>query len=128
MPFTASTKRLTSEFVPRADIVLFVTSADRPFTESERTFLDTIRDLGKKIVVVVNKVDIFETERELDEVMTFVRGASRRLLGADTQLFGVSARRAWRAKHGDPGQWEPSGSADSRPSFARPWTMKNASG
>jgi small GTP-binding protein len=102
-------ERLTREFVPRADLVLFVTSADRPFTESERTFLDTIRDWGKKIVVVVNKVDIFETERELDEVMTFVRGASRRLLGADTQLFGVSARRAWRAKHGDPGQWEPSG-------------------
>jgi len=30
---------LTREFVPRADLVLFVTSADRPFTESERAFL-----------------------------------------------------------------------------------------
>src|SRR5215203_5264782 len=27
---------ITSEFVPRSDLVLFVTSADRPFTESER--------------------------------------------------------------------------------------------
>ena len=29
-------ERLTTEFVPRSDLVLFVTSADRPFTESER--------------------------------------------------------------------------------------------
>ena len=27
---------ITAEFVPRSDLVLFVTSADRPFTESER--------------------------------------------------------------------------------------------
>ncbi len=26
---------LTSEFIPRSDLVLFVTSAERPFTESE---------------------------------------------------------------------------------------------
>lgn len=28
-------QRLTEEFVPRADLVLFVLSADRPLTESE---------------------------------------------------------------------------------------------
>jgi hypothetical protein len=38
---------LTREFVPRADLVLFVTSADRPFTESERAFLETIRDCAR---------------------------------------------------------------------------------
>ena len=30
---------ITEEFVPRSDLVLFITSADRPFTESERSFL-----------------------------------------------------------------------------------------
>ena len=29
-------ERLTEEFMPRADLVLFVTSADHPMTESER--------------------------------------------------------------------------------------------
>src|SRR5918911_1200679 len=29
-------EQLTRDFVPRSDLVLFVTSADRPFTESER--------------------------------------------------------------------------------------------
>jgi small GTP-binding protein len=51
-------ERITSEFVPRADLVLFVTSADRPFTETERAFLEQIRDWGKKIVIVINKIDI----------------------------------------------------------------------
>jgi GTPase Era involved in 16S rRNA processing len=32
-------ERLTNEFVPQADLVLFVTSADRPFTESEGSSL-----------------------------------------------------------------------------------------
>lgn len=36
-------QRLTEEYVPRADLVLFVLSADRPFTESEVTFLKYIR-------------------------------------------------------------------------------------
>src|SRR5262249_23947956 len=30
---------LTERFVPRANLVLFVTSADRPFSESERAFM-----------------------------------------------------------------------------------------
>ena len=51
-------EELTRDFVPRADLVLFVTSADRPFTESERGFLEQIREWGKKIVFVVNKIDI----------------------------------------------------------------------
>ena len=38
---------ITADFVPRSDLVLFVTSTDRPFTESERQFLSVIRDWGK---------------------------------------------------------------------------------
>ncbi len=49
---------LTTHFIPRADLVLFVTSADRPFTESERTFMAQIRDWGKKVVLIVNKIDL----------------------------------------------------------------------
>ena len=43
---------ITTQFVPRSDLVLFLTSADRPFTESERLFLERIRDWGKKIVII----------------------------------------------------------------------------
>src|SRR5215203_4614847 len=50
---------ITSDFVPRSDLVLFVTSADRPFTETERVFLEQVRGWGKKVVIGINKVDIF---------------------------------------------------------------------
>ena len=102
-------ERLTREFVPRADLVLFVTSADRPFTESERAFLETIRDWGKKIVIVVNKVDILASNVELSQVLTFVDQAASRSLGVTAERFAVSARLAWRAKHGDPELWAAGG-------------------
>src|SRR5579884_2917357 len=53
---------LTQRFVPRADLVLFVTSADRPFTESEREFMAQIREWGKKIVLIINKIDLLRTD------------------------------------------------------------------
>ncbi len=89
---------LTREFVPRSDLVLFVTSADRPFTESERAFLQSIRDWGKKIVVVLNKADIFEREAQVAEVVTFISDSARELLGFIPEVFPVSGRQALRAK------------------------------
>jgi len=101
-------ERLTAEFVPRSDLVIFVTSADRPFTETERVFLEAIRDWGKKIVIVVNKVDIFAREEEVAEVLAFVRDAARRLLGIVPEVFPVSSRLALRAKQGEPSLWNAS--------------------
>ena len=101
-------ERLTTDFVPRADLVLFVTSADRPFTETERAFMESIRDWGKKIVVILNKIDIFASATELNDVLGFVRSGARRLLGVETPVLPVSARLAQHAKHGDPSQWEAS--------------------
>jgi small GTP-binding protein len=89
---------LTREFVPRSDLVLFVTSADRPFTESERAFLQTIRDWGKKIVVALNKVDILETAEDVARVKAFVAENAKALLGLVPEIFPVSARQAFRAK------------------------------
>ena len=89
---------ITEEFVPRADLVLFVTSADRPFTESERAFLERIRNWGKKIVVVLNKIDILESDAQVAEIETFIIENSRALLGFTPQVFPVSARQAFRAK------------------------------
>ncbi len=96
---------ITEEFVPRSDLVLFITSADRPFTESERGFLSQIKAWGKKVVIVINKIDLFETADELAQVVDFVRENSVRLLDMTPDIFPVSARKALRAKQGDPTQW-----------------------
>ena len=89
---------LTRDFVPRSDLVLFVTSADRPFTESERAFLEAIRDWGKKVVVAVNKTDILDKPADVDKVVEFVRDQLRERLGLRPEVFAVSARRAQKAK------------------------------
>ena len=94
-------ERLTNEFVPQADLVLFVTSADRPFTESERSFLQNIRDWGKKIVVVINKIDLLERPEEREQVRQFVAEHSRALLTTTPEIFPVSSRRALRKKLGE---------------------------
>lgn len=91
-------QEITEDFVPRADLVLFVTSADRPFSESERAFLTRIRQWGKKIVFVLNKVDLFSNDDELAQVMAFVEQNSRQLLGIEPQIYPVSARAGLRAK------------------------------
>ena len=92
---------LTRRFVPRADLILFVTSADRPFPESERQFLHQIREWGKKIVIAVNKADLLTTPADLDTVRAFVRDNVRGLLGFTPELFAVSARQALAAKTAD---------------------------
>lgn len=99
---------ITADFVPRSDLVLFVTSSDRPFTESERQFLAVIREWGKKVVIVLNKVDLFESQAELDQVVAFVAEHATALLGASPEIFPVSARLALRAKQGRPALWGPS--------------------
>lgn len=100
---------LTAEFIPRSDLVLFITSADRPFTESERTFLTQIRDWGKKIVLVVNKTDILPGPVELKQVMEFVTDSAKNLVGEISAVFPVSARLAQQAKAGKPQVWPTSG-------------------
>ena len=92
---------ITSQFVPRSDLVLFVTSADRPFTESERVFLEYIQEWGKKVVFVVNKIDILQNESELNQVVTFVQEHARHCIGSAPVIFPVSARMALRAKLGE---------------------------
>ena len=100
---------LTAEFIPRSDLVLFITSADRPFSESERNFLAQIRDWGKKIVLLVNKVDILTEEGEQEQVIEFVTDSAKNLVGEISAVFPISAKHAQQAKAGQPQLWSQSG-------------------
>ncbi len=102
-------EQITADYVPRADLVLFVTSADRPFTETERAFLEQIRDWGKKVVIVINKIDILSGGKDLGEVRSYVADNARRLLGVTPEIFPVSSKAAFRAKTGEPQAWASSG-------------------
>ncbi len=90
-------ERLTDEFVPRSDLILFITSADHPLTESERQFLERILAWGKKVIFALNKADIIEDESALNEVRSFVLKHATAVLGDMPEFFPVSARLAQRA-------------------------------
>ena len=94
---------LTREFVPRADLVLFLTSADRPYAETERAFLEALREWGKKVVVLVNKADLLESPEDRARVVAFVREQATRTLGTPPEVFVLSARDARRARLAEDG-------------------------
>lgn len=92
-------QRLTEEFVPRADLILFVLSSDRPLTESEVEFLLYVQQWKKRIVFVLNKLDIYRNTSEVEEAIAFIKENTRKLLTLeDIRLYPVSARSALEAK------------------------------
>src|ERR671916_881728 len=91
-------EELSRGFVPRSDLVLFVTSAERPLTESERGYLELIRGWGKKILLVINKADLLGDESKVEQVRSFVVDGTRSALGLTPPVFFVSALLARKAK------------------------------
>ena len=93
---------LTKEFLPRSDLVLFVTSADRPFSASERELLKLIQTWRRKLVVAVNKIDSIETEEDRKKVVDFVQHNTQELVGLTEQqavpVFPLSARKSLRGE------------------------------
>ncbi len=101
---------LTNWFFPRADLVIFITSADRPYTESESRFLQAIREWGKKIIIILNKKDLNESPEELDRIVRFIQENANRQLKSDIPVLTVSAKTALRArKENNPELWKKSG-------------------
>lgn len=92
---------LTEGFLPRADLVLFLTSADRPFTESERQFLELARRWGRSVVMVVNKADLLETAETREQVRAFVEAGARGVLGLAPPVYLLSARAEQRGGDAD---------------------------
>ena len=99
-------QEITEDYIPRADLVLFVTSIDRPLSESERRFLEYIREWGKKVVFVVNKIDT-KSDAEVEQVLDYVRTNTRAIFGFDPVLYPVAAKLALESKLGTlpPREW-----------------------
>ena len=102
-PGTNSIERMEEEitrgFVPRADLVLFVTSLLQPLTASELDFLGHIREWGKKVIFVVNGVDRRNSDEQLDRVREYLtREIAARLGGPAPATYFISALGALRGK------------------------------
>lgn len=88
-------QEITEDYIPRADLVLFVTSIDRPLAESERKFLEYIREWGKKVVFVLNKIDT-KSEDEIAQVVEYLKTNVRSIFGFDPVIHPVSAKTGTR--------------------------------
>ncbi|MDP9177798.1 MAG: dynamin family protein [Gemmatimonadota bacterium] len=102
-PGTNSIERMeeaiTRDFVPRADLVLFVTSLLQPLTASELDFLAHIRQWGKKVVFVVNGVDRRNSDDQVKRVREYLTKEVTARLGASSPtIYFISALLALRAK------------------------------
>ena len=94
----------TLRLLPAADLIFFVTSADRPFSESERTLLKSIQAYRKSIVVIINKMDILDSaggdhgKESKQATVEFVTDHASEILGARPIVIPVSSRDALSAK------------------------------
>ncbi|MCY3934500.1 MAG: dynamin family protein [Chloroflexi bacterium] len=88
---------LARSFLHRSDLVLFVLSAKRALAETERLYLELARDYGKKVILVLNQIDLLEPA-ELEQVRRFIHQQVQELLDLRPLLFAVSAGKALAGK------------------------------
>lgn len=84
-------------FLHRSDLVIFLLSAKRALADTERLYLQLARDYGKKIILVINQVDLLQPQEQAD-VRRFVERQIKELLGLEPLIFMVSAREALNAQ------------------------------
>ncbi|MCC6803757.1 MAG: dynamin family protein [Anaerolineae bacterium] len=98
-------EKTAKAFLHRSDLVIFVLSAKRALAETERLYLELARDYGKKIILVVNQVDLLGAP-ERQEVRRFVERQVEDLLDLKPLLFMVSAKDALKASMDSSSQTE----------------------
>jgi len=105
-------QEITESFLPRADIVFFVTSIDCPLTQTELQLLQHIRKRWRKeIACVLAKVDM-HPERDRSVVLEYLGESFQEYLGFSPPVFPVSAHLARKAHdEGDDTLLEKSGLA-----------------
>ncbi len=89
---------MTEEFMPRADIVLFVFSVTNPWTQSNWEFLKFLQKTWlKNVIFVLQQIDLREPA-EIDIIHRHLQDTAMRQLGFVPPIFAVSARKALLAR------------------------------
>ncbi len=91
----ASHQALTDSFLPRADLLIFVSSADRPFSESEAGFLSTIQRWRKKVIFAINKADLLPSADDERAVIEYVASHAAKACGQSVPVFPIASRIAF---------------------------------
>jgi tRNA U34 5-carboxymethylaminomethyl modifying GTPase MnmE/TrmE len=95
---------VTEDFMPRADVVLFVFSVANPWTQSNWDFLDFLQKTWlKNVIFVLQQIDLREPT-EIDVIHRHLQDTAMRRLGFVPPIFAVSARKALLARTGGGGR------------------------
>ncbi len=101
----------TRSFLHRSDVVFMVMLATQAMTARNLEYLQQLRDYGTKVIILINQVDLLSDE-EAQTVHEYVRAEARSHLGAETDVWMVSARKGLNAQQDgtlDEALWHESG-------------------
>ncbi len=101
----------TRKFLHRSDAVMLIMLATQAMTARNVEYLQLLQEYGKKVVIVINQVDLLTSE-ESDAVLQYVQEQSRDKLGIKPDVWLVSAKRGMAAYIDgelDKTAWEESG-------------------
>lgn len=93
--------QVTRRFLHRADLVFMVMVATQVMTASNLDFLRQLREYGKRVIVLVNQVDVLE-EVDRATVREFVGEQAQLHLGMEPVIWMVSAKQALEAQSENP--------------------------
>lgn len=88
---------LAYRYLPQADAVLFLLSADQPVSKAECDFLRDVREYAQRIFFLLNKAD-YLTETDLQDAVTFAQATISEAIGQETFVTPISARLALEGK------------------------------
>ena len=85
-------QELTENYLQQADIILFVTSVERPLSKSEQDFLTLVdRTWARKIIVAINKIDLVK-ENEAKQIREYISEGLTHILAEMPPVFAISAQ------------------------------------
>ncbi|HRF95538.1 MAG TPA: dynamin family protein, partial [Aggregatilineales bacterium] len=81
-------EKVAKEFLHRSDLVIFLLSAKRAFAETERLYMEMAKNYGKKMILVVNQIDLLQPNEQA-QVRRFIEQQVKEYLGISPLIFMV---------------------------------------
>ncbi len=84
-------QELTENYLKQADIILFLTSIERPLSRSEQDFLTIVdQTWARKVIVAVNKIDLV-TSAEIEQVTNYISEGLSHIFSETPPIFPISS-------------------------------------
>ncbi len=99
-------QQITEQFLPMADLALFVFSVTNPWGATTWDFVDRIHhQWKKKIVFILQQCDL-RTDEEVAAILEHLQKTAHHRFGQHFPTFAISAKQAFLAKTSDSGNEE----------------------